>query len=579
VPIAAKALGAFAGLPDPPHMTTAWACQSGPGSVTFAASGAADTLATFSTAGTYVLRLAADGDANGDGAVDGLDFLYWQNEYGHWSAPMRNISTLILAAFFACTLAACTPKGQWHVTPDGTPGGSGTMKSPWDIQTALAHPAAVKPGHTIWLHGGTYGAGQKGLVSHLRGTKEAPIIVRQAPGERAIIDGHNVVKTPTLTVGGGWTWYWGFEVANTRYNTQGGGGLYMGNSPAPMDATGVRLINLIVHDATDAGVGIWVNSVDSEMYGCLVYYNGVAYNLSHGLYMQNRDGTRHVEDNIIFRNKSYGIHAYGSERAHLEGFHIEGNILFESGALRDTPGPNFIIGGECRADRIVFQDNYTWHCRGEGTDGFLGYAGRVVNGSVSALRNVLVGGEPVLRLYQWESATFRENRLVGQGNRLLWLDTAKDPKDWSVDLNRYYSSGTPVPFRENRKDLDLAMWRRLTGFDANSTLGQVPKDNWIYLRPNKYEPHRANLVIYNWLDRDTVAVDLSSVLKAGQAFELRDVQDYFGPPALKGKYAGGTVDIPMTGTAVAQPIVPADHAITHTPRQFGAFVLLPVKQP
>ena len=49
------------GLPNPPGaLTTTWSEPSGPGTVTFANAGAIDTTATFSTVGTYVLRLTAD---------------------------------------------------------------------------------------------------------------------------------------------------------------------------------------------------------------------------------------------------------------------------------------------------------------------------------------------------------------------------------------------------------------------------------------------------------------------------------------------------------------------------------------
>jgi hypothetical protein len=51
------------GLPSPPSITTIWSVVSGPGPVTFANPGAVDTQAGFTTAGTYVLRLAAsDGE-------------------------------------------------------------------------------------------------------------------------------------------------------------------------------------------------------------------------------------------------------------------------------------------------------------------------------------------------------------------------------------------------------------------------------------------------------------------------------------------------------------------------------------
>jgi hypothetical protein len=57
------------GKPNPPAaVTTQWAKESGPGTVTFGDASAVDTTASFSAAGTYVLRLTAD-----DGAFQASD--------------------------------------------------------------------------------------------------------------------------------------------------------------------------------------------------------------------------------------------------------------------------------------------------------------------------------------------------------------------------------------------------------------------------------------------------------------------------------------------------------------------------
>jgi hypothetical protein len=57
------------GLPDPPGaVTTSWSKVSGPGSVTFGDSSAVDTTASFSAAGSYVLRLTAT-----DGQLESFD--------------------------------------------------------------------------------------------------------------------------------------------------------------------------------------------------------------------------------------------------------------------------------------------------------------------------------------------------------------------------------------------------------------------------------------------------------------------------------------------------------------------------
>ncbi len=56
------------GIPSPPNLTTTWTKFSGPGTVTFAHASAVDTTATFSLAGTYVLRLTGS-----DGALSTSD--------------------------------------------------------------------------------------------------------------------------------------------------------------------------------------------------------------------------------------------------------------------------------------------------------------------------------------------------------------------------------------------------------------------------------------------------------------------------------------------------------------------------
>src|SRR5262245_9409383 len=81
--------------------------------------------------------------------------------------------------------AAGAPSG-FHVAVDGSPSGDGSASAPWDLPTALLHPSSVKPGDTLFLHGGVYAGG---FVAKLVGTIEAPIVVRSFPGEWAVLDG------------------------------------------------------------------------------------------------------------------------------------------------------------------------------------------------------------------------------------------------------------------------------------------------------------------------------------------------------------------------------------------------------
>jgi hypothetical protein len=79
------------------------------------------------------------------------------------------------------------PVAAFYVSPSGSSSGSGTLSSPWDLQTALNQPSVVQPGATIYMRGGTY----KGkFKSSLNGSAASPITVRSYPGEWAVIDGY-----------------------------------------------------------------------------------------------------------------------------------------------------------------------------------------------------------------------------------------------------------------------------------------------------------------------------------------------------------------------------------------------------
>ncbi|MGH9888294.1 MAG: hypothetical protein ACREBE_22360, partial [bacterium] len=72
-----------------------------------------------------------------------------------------------------------------HVDPvRGDPAGDGSEKRPW--KTLEAAVKRLKPGDTLYLHGGTY---FESVTIAATGTAKSPITIRSAPGEIAIIDG------------------------------------------------------------------------------------------------------------------------------------------------------------------------------------------------------------------------------------------------------------------------------------------------------------------------------------------------------------------------------------------------------
>ena len=80
-------------------------------------------------------------------------------------------------------LLALVTASDFYVSPSGSAGNTGSISSPWDLQTALNQPAAVRPGDTIWLRGGTYRSGfRSNLVGRSLGDNSPPRVGWQAHG-------------------------------------------------------------------------------------------------------------------------------------------------------------------------------------------------------------------------------------------------------------------------------------------------------------------------------------------------------------------------------------------------------------
>jgi hypothetical protein len=512
----------------------------------------------------------------------------------------KTFPTLLLAS--AALLAASRSRAaDFYAAPNGSRTGTGSQSSPWDLQTALSQPSAVHPGDTIWLRGGRYVGTYR---SSLTGTAAAPIKVRQFPGERATVDGNagttlaaamdattttctlaanlygpNTVlridsedvylwgptlspqrgwngttpaphaagaavstNTVALAIDGAYTWYMGFEIMNSsgaRSNATTGslppdrlGYAIDDNGP------GTKVINMVLHDAGQ-GLGLWTPATDAEAYGNVISYNG--WDASdrghgHGIYTQNQaPSVRRVVDNILFDQFAIGVQAYTGGGS-IDNIQLEGNVAFGNGALSKTSGYtyNLLVGGMVVAASPSLVSNFTYTPPAAGGNVDLGYNAGCTNAAVS-------------------------NNYFTGANSLAVVACATG---LSISGNTFYggtSGFTP------------------STFPSNTYLSARPTANRVFVRPNQYEAGRANVVVYNWQLLSSVSVDLSGVLQAGAAFEVRNAQDFFAAPVLSGTYAGGAVSIPMGPHSVAAPVgAPAPPAIGP---EFGVFVVLTVAPP
>ncbi|HUU90711.1 MAG TPA: hypothetical protein VM238_05815 [Phycisphaerae bacterium] len=453
--------------------------------------------------------------------------------------------SLCLALALAAVTAADTAQARdFFVSPQGTPGGDGAKDRPWDLGTALSHPEAVKPGDTIWLLGGAYRGAFK---SRLKGASDAPITVRQAPGERATIDcrSDDPKQRVDFVVEGEHARYWGFEIMSSdpdRWSDAKGSHPPEGNrGGVTCHGSHIAFINLVVHDGS-CGFGWWSSGEGGEIYGCLIYNNGWdAPDRGHGhaIYAQNKSGTKRIVDNILFNQFSYGVHVYGSSRASLNGFHIEGNASFNNGAAKSPTSltPGILVGGGSPSERIVVRDNFTWSTGHRATALMLGYGANNKDAVVTG--NYFVGGTS---LRKWERLDVTGNTFIAAG-------------------------ANPTHVEPPPADLDLAA--------ANTVLRGRPTGVKVIIRPNRYEPGRANAIVYNWDQTPEVEVDLGGVLKRGMAYRIVSAQDFFGKPVAGGTFDGKPVRLPMRPCRAPPPAGKPDYVPPATGPEFNVFVVLP----
>ena len=441
---------------------------------------------------------------------------------------LRSFCVTLLASSFALAT-------DYFVAPTGSAAGDGSFTSPWNLPTALAHPPAVQPGDTIWLRGGTYNGP---FTSSLTGASGLPIVVRQFPGERATLDYPDPPTQPqVLLINGSWTWYWGFEITVSRPERINPAA----QRPAGVNVFGpnVKLINLIIHDTFSNG--FWTQAQNSEMSGNIIYYNGVTQadrGHGHGIYSQNDVGTKRLVDNIVFQSFDHGIHNFATEQAFLNNFYLEGNVLFNNGGIAGYGDiRNLLLGGSHPAQLPVLLSNYTYWSNltttGQNNIGYIGGCSQL-----TARDNYIAGGT-ALQLINCTVAQL-------QGNTFAGSVSGFSPSAYPA--NTYYAFGTR------------------------------PTGTRIFVRPNQFEEGRGHVVVYNWDLNGQVLADLSSVLRYGQTFEIRDAQNYWGAPLVRSIYQSVPVPIPMALSAVSQPIGTVPVPPVHTPSEFGVFVVQTVPE-
>lgn len=485
-----------------------------------------------------------------------------------------------LCLLVSVVLRASVDAAEFHVSPSGSPRGEGTVEAPWDLATALAATQKVQPGDTIWIHSGTY---RGGFVSMLSGRPGSPVVVRGERGVRVTIDTHprDDRDNGLFLLSGADAVYRDFEVtcSHPLRETKVAGSWPADIRRGSVDIRGDRIsvLNLVVHDC-GSGFGFWANGEGGEISGCLIYNNGWRgpdRGHGHAIYAQNALGTKRIVDNVLYHQFAYGIHVYGSEKAPLKGFEIDGNIAFENGCLtrKGDNSHGIIVGGGSPAERIAVRDNVI-----VGGGIRLGYPWGTISEDVVCTGNYSEGF--VLR--DFRKATVMHNTFVASSTvmslegaeRLLLGGLRWNENDCYVTDGRWGECS--VVEEGKSRGLSFTQWQTTAGVDANSKFTKgSPTNLRVIVRPNAHELGRAHIAILNPQKRPEVEADLSRVLKSGQKFRIVSVKDFFGPSVVSGTYADRPVQIPLTPVIPPPPVGMPNAELPITEPQFAAFVVLP----
>lgn len=493
--------------------------------------------------------------------------------------------TLVLIVHSTTVQAA-----EIFVAPQGQPTGRGTPELPLDLATALSSKSPAQPGDFILLEGGVYNGK---FVSQINGAPGAPITISSRPGHWAAIDsGLATNRAVILQISGQWTIFRDLEVRSSdpmRQTSLGG--------PHPKDirrGEGIhvrgrhsKLINLVVHDAA-LGIGAWSEAADTEIYGCIIYHNGWqapdrAH--GHGIYSQNQEGSRLIRDNIIFSQYDKGIQIYGSDAAQLKNHHIEGNIVFNNGAIsrsRSLSENLTIYGGATGPEGVVVRNNFFYGTR---------FEGKLLIGGDAAKDLVFENNyvPQLCRIRYWQNAVVIGNTFMRDSTVMeCYLDERFNPANYDWDQNTYVCQQVKYsPYSVFRQTTDgalqgaghsFATWQRQTGFDPSSTYSAgSPSGSKIVVRPNAYDSHRAHIALYNWDLQPVVSIALDSVLSPGQPFQIYNAQNYFGPPVASGIFNGQSIQIHMDQLQATEPVGDWNQDGTPAPinsaPEFATFIL------
>jgi len=439
-----------------------------------------------------------------------------------------------------------------HVVASGGVASGNALDSAtgWTL-TYAASTTTIQPGDTVYLHTGTY-------PSHVdftrSGTASQPIIYRNYNNQYVALDGGtDNYNHAVVVISANYVWLWGLRItssATTKDNGNNGGGSYSwptnilqpegimtNNSAGSGLSHDCKLIHCVV-DNNRQGLSSWIESKNIEVYGCVFFSNGWRDDQGtyrgHNWYIQTKEmeGTKKFIANVNSLAYGEGFQAYGSQC--MDSLYFDKNTFIDNLWSR-----NFIISiGDVHASTDDFiRDNQSY--QGSATNMF--YVTHPVG-------------------YVWDSTarfTFTNNRMWSTGT-FTWNWVQRTTMTVSGNCIRYGSFNADDP----------------STYGTNNTWTSSNPTGWdtVVVIPSTYESKRALVTVWNTAGANTASIPCT-FLTSGDAYEVRDVQNYYGALIASGTYSGSPISVSLTSTAIPAKIGDDPRTIAHTDKRFNCFVV------
>jgi hypothetical protein len=530
----------------------------------------------------------------------------------YYSYPLRETvmsdlgKLIVTAAFviisFACVrepidpavgdadgIQASVMSGQtYYVSTSGASSGTGAFDDPWELQYALdGAPTGGVPritgGDVVLLKAGTYDDAP--YFARVSGNSTARVLFRNNQSDQVRLQQSASGCGPgpgIIRIEGIWFALQGVELTNIDPVRQTSTDCDFRPKGIYNTRSFNAFVNLIIHDV---GSGIYNEDSASgvEISGNIIYNNGWQGSdrgHGHGLYLKNTSNMV-VRGNVLFNNFQYGVHVYTELGDNIDNISLIKNVAFNNGTLSlSGPASNILVGGKVSSTGNVVDSNMTFFSSPEtglmSSNVEIGYQA-YMNGAIIIRNNYFVGkglgDAPVFQMGYWQTPTVNNNTFVGckpngpcagrvvvlaqcpQSAVYSWSNNVQH-RDWA-SVSWWSPQWRPGNLCYGLKvaNVDFSTWRSTSGIGATDQGGstQPPSTTKTFVWGTPWEQGRATVVVYNWQNLGSVAVNLTGIVPAGWWYRVRNVQQ-LSTSTSPVQYSGaGSVNIAIQQVNPPQP--------------------------